>query len=147
MYQIIGARGTNSNKRLTPTRLRVVLVLLSSIFAKPKSATLTRPSAPNKTGRWAQNQHIRLFQPTISPIDRRSETTGTGSACEVSQLVCIRITYRSLALGLDGSRSIHRHKHDDSNVAQVRLDKRPSERERLGKFACDTLHVQRARRG
>jgi hypothetical protein len=45
--RVVGTRETNITK-LTPTRLRVVLVFLSSICARPKSATLTAPIGPKQ---------------------------------------------------------------------------------------------------
>jgi hypothetical protein len=51
------------------------------------------------------------------------------------QLVCVFDAHRSLASGLDGSRSIDLRTHDDSNAVRVRPDKILSERERGGKLA------------
>lgn len=60
------------------------------------------------------------------------------------QLVYLHMTHRSPASDLDGSRSIDHRTRGDSNAAQVKPDRRPSERERRGKLAYSILRVPKS---
>ena len=84
---------------------------------------------------------VRSANSVVDLLERARATKQGGKAL---QLVYLHIPHRSQASDLDGSRSIDHRTRGDSNAAQVKPDKRPSERERRGKLAYSILRVPKS---
>jgi len=83
---------------------------------------------------------MRSANSVVDPLERARATKQGEKAL---QLVYIHLTHRSPASDLDGSRSIDHRTRGDSNVAQVKSDKRPNEREQRGKLPYQSIACPR----